>query len=232
MRGTPARTAHSTWAGPTHNSSNPPSPSNCQMGVSPNAQPVQENEITNCRQTWTRAVDRGPSSRSGPPHASRYDTTLTGDQGWERGKRASTLDAALLDQDWENVMPHQRTPVNAGCLLGLLVEAGYDRDKTSYLVDGFRLGFYLRLDRPIHQLVNDRLANIRTVKGNNKTALINPRAVEEKLTKEHRAKRMIGPFLRPIFPAYVISPMGFRAKKVPGKFRVIHDLSSPFEGCQ
>ncbi len=138
------------------------------------------------------------------------------------GKRASTLDSALLDQDWENVMPHQWTTVNAGRLLALLVEAGYDRDKTYYLVDVFRQGFHLRLDRPIHQLVKNRLANTRTVKGNNKMALINPRAVEEKLTKELRAKRMIGPFLGPVFPAYVISPLGLQAKKVPGKFRVIH----------
>ncbi len=127
-------------------------------------------------------------------------------------------------------MPHQWMPVNAGRLLALLVEAGYDRDKTRYLVDGFRRGFRLRLDQPIHQLVKDRLANIRTVKGNNKTALINPRAVEEKLTKELRAKRMIRPFLGPVFPAYVISPQGLRAKKVPGKFRVIQDLLAPFEG--
>ncbi len=43
-------------------------------------------------------------------------------------------------------------------------------------------------------------------------------------------RRMIGPFLRPVFPSYVISPLGLRKKKVPGKFRVIHDLSAPFEG--
>ncbi len=74
-------------------------------------------------------------------------------------------------------------PVNAGHLLALLVEAGYDRDKTRYLVNGFRQGFHLRLVRPMYQLVKDKLANIRTVKGNNKTALINPRAVEEKLRR-------------------------------------------------
>ncbi len=42
--------------------------------------------------------------------------------------------------------------------------------------------------------------------------------------------RMIGPFLGTVFPDYVILPLGLRKKKVPGKFRVIHDLSSPFEG--
>ncbi len=54
--------------------------------------------------------------------------------------------------------------------------------------------------------------------------------VEEKLTKELRAKRIIGPFLGPVFQAYMISPMKILAKKVPGKFRVILDLLAPFEG--
>ncbi len=90
-----------------------------------------------------------------------------------RGK-VSTLDAVLLDQDCLNVMPHQWMPVNAGHLLALLVEAGYDNDKTRYLVDGFMQGFRLRLDRQIHQIVKDRQANIRMVKGNNKMALTNP----------------------------------------------------------
>ncbi len=97
-------------------------------------------------------------------------------------------------------------------------------------MDGFRQGFCLRLDLPIHQIVKDRQANIRMVKGNKKMALANPRAVEEKLTKELRAKRMIGPFLGPVFLAYLISPLGLWAKKVPGMFRVKQDLSAPFEG--
>ncbi len=41
---------------------------------------------------------------------------------------------------------------------------------------------------------------------------------------------MNGHFLGPVFPAYVISPLSFKAKNVPGKFRVIPDLSAPFEG--
>ncbi len=61
-------------------------------------------------------------------------------------------------------------------------------------------------------------------------ALANPREVEEKLMKELRAKRMIWPFLGSIFQSYVISPLGLRAKKVPDKFRVIQDLSAPFDG--
>ncbi len=61
-------------------------------------------------------------------------------------------------------------------------------------------------------------------------ALANLLAVEEKLEKELTAKRMIGPFTEPAFPVYVISILGLRAMKAPGKFRVIHNLSAPFEG--
>ncbi len=55
-------------------------------------------------------------------------------------------------------------------------------------------------------------------------------AVEEKLWKELRAKRMIVPFPNPVFNYYVTSPLGLREKKTPGKFRMIHDLSAPFGG--
>ncbi len=37
---------------------------------------------------------------------------------------------------------------------------------------------------------------------------------------------MIGPFTSLVFQDYIISPLGL--KKEPGKFGIIHDLSSPF----
>ncbi len=116
--------------------------------------------------------DRGaslPSARSG--------LTLCGvmpDQVWERGKRSSSLDTNLLDEDWREVQPHQRIPVNADHLESLLEASAYGKTKSGYLVDGFRQGFRLRLDRSIHLLVRDRTANARWV-GGNKTALANPK---------------------------------------------------------
>ncbi len=116
------------------------------------------------------------------------------------------------------MQPHQRTTVKLA-LLGLLLEAsGYEETSTHYLVEGFRQGFHLRLNRPIDQITLDKKVNKSTLEGNN-----NPQAMEAKLEKVLLAKRMIRPFL-------VISPLGLRKKKVPGKFRVIHDLSAPFEG--
>ncbi len=137
----------------------------------------------------------------------------------------SKFNATLLDQNWAKVMPHQRMPVDASHLLVFLVEARYDKDKTRYLVEGFRQVFHLRLNQPIHQIVKDRHANSRMVKGN-KMALANPQVVEEKLTKGLNDSALHVAF----FLAYVISPLGLWDKKVPGKFRVIQDLSAPFEG--
>ncbi len=100
-------------------------------------------------------------------------------------------------------------------IMGLLLAASdYDKGAMHYLVEGCREGFHLRLDRPVDQIASDRKSNKRVVKGNNKTALDNPESVEAKLEKELLAKRMIGPFLGPVFPAYVISPLGLRKKKV------------------
>ena len=47
------------------------------------------------------------------------------------------------------------------------------------------------------------------------------------LQKELQANRVEGPFTHPPFHNYICSPIGLRAKKEKGKFRMIHDLSSP-----
>ncbi len=54
--------------------------------------------------------------------------------------------------------------------------------------------------------------------------------VELKLKKELEAGRMLGPFPQPIFDYYCISPLGLTEKKVPGKYRLIQDLSATLEG--
>ncbi len=41
---------------------------------------------------------------------------------------------------------------------------------------------------------------------------------------------MLGPFSQPIFDHYCISPLGLTEKKVPGKYRLIEDLSTVLEG--
>ncbi len=84
--------------------------------------------------------------------------------------------------------------------------SGYDASSTHYLVEGFRQGFHLRLERPVDQISEYRRCNKQAMKGNNKTALDNPQAMEVKLEKELQVKRMIGLFMGPVFPSYIISP--------------------------
>jgi hypothetical protein len=40
-------------------------------------------------------------------------------------------------------------------------------------------------------------------------------------------ERIAGPFLSPPFQNLVCSPLGLIPKNIPGKFRLIHDLSFP-----
>ncbi len=94
----------------------------------------------------------------------------------------------------------------------------------------FHGGLPFRLDAPVHLIAEDLTTTSLCTKSNHKSARVNPEAVETKLRKEIRAKRMIGPFSSPVFSTYVVSPLGLMEKKSPGKFRVIHDLSSPFAG--
>lgn len=99
-------------------------------------------------------------------------------------QRELTLDTGLLDEDLQKVQPQQWTPVDTGCLESLLAAVVFNVAKSHYLVEGIRQLFHLRLDRPIHQLVKDRVGNVRSVKGNNKTELVNTQAVEAKFEKE------------------------------------------------
>ncbi len=148
---------------------------------------------------------------------------------WLHGARGTRLDPKLMDEGWRCLKHPDRTPVN-GLILGggLLQRCGYDQHKTDYLVKGFREGFHLRLDTSVEQIVMGIGRSMSRSKSNHKSARVYPMAVEEKLRKEHRAKRMIGPFPNPIFNYYVTSQLGLREKKTPGKFRLIHDLSAPF----
>ena len=55
----------------------------------------------------------------------------------------------------------------------------------------------------------------------------NPTSVNDKLSKELAAGRIVGPFDSPPFETFRVSPLGIVPKKLPGKFRLIHHLSYP-----
>ena len=61
-----------------------------------------------------------------------------------------------------------------------------------------------------------------------KSAFDFPQVIDSKLKKEIALGRILGPFHEPpVNPAFIISPLGVVPKKVPGEFRVIHNLSHP-----
>ena len=60
---------------------------------------------------------------------------------------------------------------------------------------------------------------------NHLSALQHHDFVTSKLAQEVAVGRIAGPFHSPSPPGVVLSPLGVVNKKVPGQFRLIHDLS-------
>ncbi len=94
---------------------------------------------------------------------------------------------------------------------------GYD-DRTG-LVAAFRYGFTIQFYGP-------QSSSLST---NHASALNNVDIVDAMLSKELRKGRIAGPFPSPPLKHFRVSPLGLVPKKKPGKFRLIHNLSSPDE---
>ena len=109
------------------------------------------------------------------------------------------------------------TPVSPTALKIVLV--GYDGLKSQYLVNGFRSGFAIRCyGLPVQ----------KQVVINMKSAFDFPNVIDRKLQHQLELGRILGPFTeRPDISRYRISPLGVVPKKLPGDFRVIHNLSYP-----
>ena len=60
------------------------------------------------------------------------------------------------------------------------------------------------------------------------SAIQNPSAVNEKLSKELKLGRIAGPFSEKPLSSLRLSPLGLIPKKAPGEFRLIHHLSFPY----
>jgi len=94
---------------------------------------------------------------------------------------------------------------------------GYNNVILDYLIQGFIHGFSIRY-------FGSPLA-IRSP--NLKSAMDNPTSVNNKLSKELAAGRIVGPYDTPPFETFRVSPLGIVPKKLPGEFRLIHHLSYP-----
>jgi hypothetical protein len=90
---------------------------------------------------------------------------------------------------------------------------GYDISKKDRLLQGFKFGFKLGIDQQSRQAKNHN------------STLQNPDIVYEKLAKESLRHIITGPYSQPPLPDLLYSPLGLVPQSVPGKFRLIHDLS-------
>ncbi len=113
------------------------------------------------------------------------------------------------------------TPVKVDRLEKLL--DGYDADKKAYLCDGFRNGFPLELNEDAQFL--SQADTPPTL--NHNSALRQHEAISKKFDSELQKGRLAGPFDKPPFDNYMVSPMAAAAKKTPGEYRPIHNLSFP-----
>ena len=90
----------------------------------------------------------------------------------------------------------------------------------NYLVNGFKFGFSIS---NFYFESNQGCKNL-------KSASLKPEVVQLKLDKEKSLGRIAGPFNHHPLNDMVYSPLGLQPKKLPGEFRVIHDLSHPRGG--
>ncbi|RUM44978.1 MAG: hypothetical protein DSY80_03845 [Desulfocapsa sp.] len=112
------------------------------------------------------------------------------------------------------------TPIKVKKLHKHLQEANYDHNITKYLIDGFRYGFSL-------QNTSKPITHPPTY---SKTIESNKHIIRQKLDQEIKQNRIAGPFDKPPFSQFHISPLNIREKKDKGKHRLIHNLSFPYDG--
>ena len=107
------------------------------------------------------------------------------------------------------------SPVDIGQLNRLL--AGYP--KRQYIIQGFTEGFSLHFEGEQATLSSS----------NSPTVLQNPKIVRDKLANELELGRIAGPFADPPLPNFKCSPLALREKQTPGRYRILHNLSFPYD---
>ena len=107
------------------------------------------------------------------------------------------------------------TPIRIEPLASFLQTGYYDKD---FIIEGFTNGFYLHHRGPNTPLISE---NSHTIKENMNATL-------EKIYNEVNTERIAGPFSHPPFKNMKISPLSLREKSEKGKFRLLHNLSYPY----
>ena len=106
------------------------------------------------------------------------------------------------------------TPININALRTCL--QNYD---ATFLINGFSVGFHISDDSPTSS----------SCPSNSHTISDAPEIIRDKLRKEIAAGRIAGPYDAPPFQPFHISPLALRPKKQLGKYRLLHNLSHPYD---
>ena len=94
-----------------------------------------------------------------------------------------------------------------------------DYEDKDFIIDGFKFGFFLHFsgeESPLHS-------------SNSHSTKIHSDIIEKKINEELRLGRISGPFNTLQYPNSKISPLAIIPKKEQGKFRLIHNLSYPYD---
>ena len=94
---------------------------------------------------------------------------------------------------------------------------GYNNFQTNYLITGFKEGFKISF-KGNHPCLKPK---------NLKSAYDHPEVIEKKIESELLNNRIEGPFDKPPFQLFAMSPIGVVEKKEKGKYRMIQHLSYP-----
>ena len=145
---------------------------------------------------------------------------------FQDGREVGTPDGGIPQEDQPRMCvvtpdggmpqgPFISTPVNAGLLKKLL--RGYPG--ADIIVSGFMEGFRF------HFAGQEGETTCR----NSKEANLHSSAVDHKLQQEINSDRIAGPFKEPPFLNFKCSPLSLREKSEPGTFRLLHNLSYPYD---
>ena len=88
-----------------------------------------------------------------------------------------------------------------------------------YILKGFREGFSLHFEGP----------QCATMAKNTLSTMHYQEKIDEKLEYELKLGRISGPYQKPPFSNFKISPLSVRPKKEPNKIRLLHNLSYPYD---
>ncbi len=124
----------------------------------------------------------------------------------------------VLRKSQKKVMSPLPTPIKFKLLEEML--EGFDKDKLELLHSGFESGFMVFYS-----------GNESGLESKNwRSTLLNPESVTDKLRKEISKGRIAGPFRKKLFgDKFKCSPLAIREKTTPGQYRLLHNLSYPYD---